>query len=69
MNKLNVNINQRNHMCFYFGEKKLQLKSIEMDVVDIDKLAVAKLLGVMVNNKLNCSDHLNCISKKEWQCI
>ncbi len=67
--KMQLITDKTKHMCIYFGKNKLQLKSIVIGGVEIDNMAVTKLLGMMIYNELNWSDHINYISKKAGQHI
>ncbi len=38
-----------------------------MDWINIERVTPAKLLRLMINDKLNCQDHIDLISKKVGQ--
>ncbi len=51
-------------MCVYFEHKRLQVKPIMMDGINIERVTQTKLLWLMINDKLNWQDHVDLISKK-----
>ncbi len=68
-NNMQTNTDKMKEMCVYFGHKRLQIKQIMMDGINIERVTRTKLLGVMINDKLNWQDHGDLISKKSSQRI
>jgi len=68
-NLMQTNTDKTKEMCIYFGKKDSTLTAITMDGTEIKMVSHTKLLGVMINNKLNWADHVDYISKKAGQRI
>ncbi len=68
-NNMQTNTDKTTEMCVYFGYKRLQVKPIMMDGINIERAARTKLLRLMINDKLNWQDHVDLISKKAGQRI
>jgi len=62
-NKLSLNINKTNYMCFhkalYLDDCKLQIHGLE-----VSRVQDTKFLGVMVHGKLSWYKHINAVCKK-----
>ncbi len=68
-NNMQTITDKTKEMCVYFGDKSLQVKPIMMDGIDIERVKQTKLLGLMINDKLNWQDNVELISKKASQRI
>ena len=60
VSRLSLNINKTNYMCFlikpYQGDCKLKI-----DRLEVSRVEVTKFLGVLVDEKISWSNHINAI--------
>ena len=66
---MTVNVDKNKHMNIYFGRSSLQLEPIKSNGTATEEVCVFKLLGLMINNNLDLSDHVNYICSKASMCI
>ncbi len=60
-NNMQLNTDKRKEMRIYFGKKPLELLPIITNNNEIDCVSMFKWLGLMFNNCLKCSDHIDYI--------
>ena len=63
-NNMQINSDKTKVMEIYFGKKKLELKDIVIENKTLEKVDTIKVLGVMINDRLNWSEHVNFITAK-----
>ncbi len=52
-NNMQTNTDKTKEMCVYFGHKRLQVKTIIKNGINIERVTRTKLIGLMINDKLN----------------
>jgi len=62
VNKLSLNINKTNYMCFHSKPYQDDCK-LKMDGLEVSRVQVTKFLEVMVDEKLSSSNHINAVCK------
>jgi hypothetical protein len=63
-NNMRLNREKSTEMVIYFGKKSINPKPIQIDGENITQTNKAKLLGVMINDKLDWHDHVELITSK-----
>ena len=63
VNKLSLNLSKTSYMLF--GNNSLSANiDIKINGVNIDRVRVAKFLGVLIDEKLNWKDHIASVKSK-----
>ena len=63
-NNMQLNIDKTKEMTVYFGHKPLQINPVTLDGQVVDSVQEFKLLGVLINDKLNWKNHLDYVCSK-----
>ena len=63
-NRLSLNIDKTNFMIFRPKGKKESCPTIHINGSSIQEVDDAKFLGIIIDNKLNWTEHIKCISRK-----
>ena len=63
-NKLTLNISKTHFMVFHRGKRKLNKINIQMDNSIIEQVVHTKFLGVIIDQKLDRSNHISYINTK-----
>ena len=65
INKLSLNIKKTHFVIFHFRQKRIdQVVNIKIDDKNIDQVTSTKFLGVIINENLTWSDHINVLLNK-----
>ena len=62
VNKLSLNTNKANYMCFHNKPYLVDCK-VKIDGLEVSRVQVTKFLGVLVDEKLLWSNHINAVCK------
>jgi len=60
--KLSLNINKTSYMCFH-NEPYLDDSKLKIDGLEVSRVQVTKFLGILVDEKLSWSNHVNAVCK------
>jgi hypothetical protein len=63
-NNMKINVDKTKEMIIYFGKKNMCFPYIKMNDNELERVESTKLLGLIINNKLTWSDHVDYICKK-----
>ena len=64
VNKLSLNINKTNYMCSINKlQPYLDSRKLKIDGLEVSRVQVNKFLGVLVDEKLSWSNHINAVCK------
>ena len=64
MNSMNINPTKSKEMLISFAKNPPEVPHIVIDGESIERVTSCKLLGIILNDKLNWEDHINAIYKK-----
>jgi len=62
VNKLSLNINKTNYMCFH-NESYQDYCKLKIDGLEVSRVQVTKFQGVLVDEKLSWFNHINAVCK------
>ena len=64
VNKLSLNVNKSKYMLFNAGTKRLYPFEIKIDDISIERVYVFNFLGLIMDEHLNWTNHVEKISNK-----
>ena len=64
---MKLNASKTKEIIIYFGKKDIDIPSITIEGETIDRVQCAKLLGVLISNKLDWDEHVAHMNKKASQ--